>query len=289
MKTGPKVSASQRRGSGAEAEVKSRLSYFSIPAKPEPDIGIDFHCELLDEGKPTSKFFGVQAKGTKDLKHWRGTVKRTTIEYWLRLTCPVFLIIYEEKTEKCYWVSIIQNLQKIVKKIAVGSENVYIKIDKAQILEKNGCKNDGFIKAVKDDTFLISLIRGHPQLGEGYVRRSAPPMILSKGVITNLSETIRTNLNVLIKHHLLTDNVKNAAFLCDFLTKFDKAHYDHFFMMGQNFRIYGKKDEAREFFEIALRMCKEDPNWNKMKKPLDPSIEEVINIIETEMKRLEDS
>ena len=39
-----KITSSQRIGTSAEAEVKALLNDFSIPAKPDPDIGIDFNC-----------------------------------------------------------------------------------------------------------------------------------------------------------------------------------------------------------------------------------------------------
>lgn len=287
MSSKPKVPLSRRRESGAEAEIKARLSYFSIPAKPEPDIGIDFYCELLDGDSPTSKFFGVQAKGTKNFgKQWRATIKKTTLEHWLSLSFPVFLIVFDEKSGNSYWISIIDNLQKIVRKIRPESKTISITMDKIHSLEKGGHRNNDFIAAIKNATALISLLYGQPQSGEGYVRPAAPLLILNQGVILNLKARIRTNLNYLINHYLLTNNIELAYFLCEFLTRFDTAHYDHFFRMGQICRILGKKDEARKYFAKAIQMCKEDPNWNRLKKPSDPSIEDIIRMIENEMKRL---
>jgi len=286
MKTEPKVPLSRRRGGSAEDEIKARLKYFSIPAKPELDIGLDLCCELLEEEKPTGKFFGVQAKGTESLDHLAWSIKRTTLEYWLMQSFPVFLIVYDESADNCYWISIIQNLQDIVKKLAPASKTVSISINKSHILGKCGHQKDDFIREVKNATFLLDLFRGRPQLGEGYVRRGAPLAILSKGVVLNLNENIRTSLNFLINHYICTNKIHIAFFLCEFLTKFDTAHYDHFFKMGQIYRILGKKEEARKYFTKAIQMCKADPNWNRLKKPSDPSIEDIIKMIENEMKRL---
>lgn len=286
MKPGPKVPLSRRRGGSAEDEIRARLKYFSIPAKPELDIGLDFCCELLEEEKPTGKFFGVQAKGTESLDHLSWSIKRTTLEYWLMQSFPVFLMVYDESADNCYWTSVIQNLQDIVKKLTPANKTVSISIDKSNILGKCGHKKDDFIREVKNATFFINLFRGRPQLGEGYVRPAAPLAILSNGVILNLKENIRTSLNFLINHYFCTNKIDTAFFLCEFLTKFDTAHYDHFFKMGQIYRILGKKDEARKYFVKAIQMCKEDPNWNRLKKPSDPSIEDIIIMIENEMKRL---
>jgi tetratricopeptide (TPR) repeat protein len=286
MKTGPKLPLSQRRGGSAEDEIKGRLKYFSIPAKPELDIGLDLCCELLDGNKPTGKFFGVQAKGTRKLDHLRWSIKRTTLEYWLMQSFPVFLIVYDETDDNCYWTSIVQDLQEIVKRIKPNSKTVSIIIDKAHVLGKCGLQKDEFVKEVKNATFLINLLRGRPQLEGSYVRKSAPLAILSNGVILNLKENIRTSLNFLINHYICTNKFETALFLCDFLTRFDTAHYDHFFKMGQIYRILGKKEEARKYFTKAIQKCKEDPNWNRLKKPSDPSIEDIIKMIENEMKRL---
>jgi hypothetical protein len=37
----------------------------------------------------------------------------------------------------------------------------------------------------------------------------------------------------------------------------------------------------------AIRICKEDKNWNRLKKPSQPSIEEIIAFIEKEIANLE--
>jgi len=71
-----------RIGEIAETEIKKRLSAFSNPMKPTFDLGIDFYCELLeDDGIPTSRYFLVQAKGTKEFGDiWRRYFEKNTID-----------------------------------------------------------------------------------------------------------------------------------------------------------------------------------------------------------------
>jgi len=46
-----------------------------------------------------------------------------------------------------------------------------------------------------------------------------------------------------------------------FLTRFDKAHYNHSVWFGQVNKALGKKAEAKRSFEKALKICANDPNW----------------------------
>lgn len=283
----PKILRSKKLGTSAEAEIKGRLSYFSILAKPEPEMGIDFYCELLEGESPSSKFFGVQAKGTRHFKDcWRGSIKKTTIEHWLRLSFPVFLVVYDENSGNCYWMSIVHNLKSLIEKMQTNSRTISIKMDKSHLLEKGENKNDDLITTIKDDQAWISLFLGHPQFGEGYVR-TLPIVYLPETTRINLNEGVRTNLDFLINHCLLRNEIETAYFLCQFLTRFDKAHYDHFVTFGRINKFLGKKEEAKKSFEEARRICKEDKNWNRLKKPSQPFIEEIIAFIEKEIANLE--
>lgn len=188
MTSKPIVSESQRLGSSAESKIESRLKSFSTPAKPEPDIGIDFYCQLLEDGAASSRFFGVQAKGTKHFNEvWRRSFRRKTIELWLRLPFPVFLVVYDEDSQNCYWLSIVHNQNSLIEKLQKGSRTISFKMDKSHILQKGKNRNDAFIKKIKEAQSLISLIYGRPQFAEGYVRR-LPIVYLSKGVVVNLRE-----------------------------------------------------------------------------------------------------
>ena len=108
-------------------------------------------------------------------------------------------------------------------------------------------------------------------------------MSLPKGVILNLRENIRTSLRFLINDSLLKKNIENAYFLCEFLSRLDKGHYDHFMALGHIEKSRGNKEEAKRNFEQAMRICKRDKNWNKLKAPSDPPIEEVITSIRKEI------
>lgn len=289
MTSKPTVSDSRRLGSSAESEIESRLKNFSIPAKPDPDIGIDFYCQLLEGEIASSKFFGVQAKGTKHFNnYWRQSFKRKTIELWLQLPFPVFIIVYDENSGNCYWKSIVHNRNSLIEKLRTNAKTISIRIEKSHSLEKGGNKNEEFIRKIKEAQSLISLICGRPQFGEGYVR-TLPIVYLSKGIITNLRENIRTSMKFLINNRLLTNDIENAYFLCDFLTRFDKGHYDHFVTFGRINKFLGKKKEAKESFEEAIKICKGDKNWNRLKASSDPTIEEIIASIKKEIETMERS
>ena len=87
---------------------------------------------------------------------------------------------------------------------------------------------------------MISLIHGRPQFGDGYVRR-LPVAYLPSKVRINLKENIRISLNFLISHYILENNIDRAFMLCEFLTKFDKSHYDHFGNLGRLTRLWVEK------------------------------------------------
>jgi tetratricopeptide (TPR) repeat protein len=285
----PIVPLSQRRGTSAEAEAKARLSYFSIVAKPDPDVGIDFYCELLDQKKPSGKFFGVQVKGTKKCgEQPSARVKKSTIHYWTKLAFPVYIIMYDDNDEKCYWASFLQNLYSIGEKILNKSSTVCIGIDKKCVLYRGENTNKDFVSKVKGDIMLLSLLQGRPQLGNGYVR-TLPVALLTQQVRTNLAENIRTSMNYLVNHYLLTKDIEKAYLLCDFLTKFDKAHYDHFYKLGCINRQLGNKPEAKRNFEEAIRICRGDKKWNLLKDSSYPTIEEIIEAIEGEIQKLDAS
>ena len=156
MPSSVKVPWEIRLGDVGEAEIKGRLSYFSVPTKFVRDVGIDFYCELLEEDSPLMPFY-VQAKGTEHIDdNWGASVKKSTIIYWLQQPFPVFLVVYDENTENCYWMSIEDYRYSLIQKIfETTSETIYLKIDKSHILEKGKGKNDEFIKKIKDD--LISI------------------------------------------------------------------------------------------------------------------------------------
>jgi len=256
-----KVPWEERLGKIGEDAIEMRLLQFSITAKDQIDVGLDFYCHLLEDMSPSMTYFGVQAKGTRHFdENWGQGIKKTTIVYWLTRPFPVYLVVYDEKDENCYWWSIEDHRYSLIEKLQGGSgETICIRIDNSHILEKG--KNEEFVKKIREDSASVELFRGRPQFkGEGYVRtipdapRSSNELILTK-------ENIRQAMYSLIVHHLRMNDSETAYFYCDFLTKFDKSHYNHFLWSGLINKAIGKKKEAQRLLEEALRMCESDKNW----------------------------
>jgi tetratricopeptide (TPR) repeat protein len=286
-----KIPWSKQLGEIGESAIKSYLAYFSNPMKPTFDVGIDFFCEMIEEGSPSLKFFLVQAKGTQHFdEKWGRSFEKEIIDFWLKQPFPVYIIVYDEANKNCYWMSIEEHRENLMEKMKANDKRtVYLTIDRTNTLGAG--KNDEFVKRIKEDSvsisFRLNLIQGTPQfLGEGYVR-GIPIIYLPDGLIANIRERIRISLNYLINNYLLKNDIPNAYNLCEFLTKFDRSHYDHFVMFGNICRTLGKTEEACSSYEQAIEICQRDKNWNKLKKPSDPSIEDIIASIRKEMKNLE--
>lgn len=114
-----KISWNRRLGGIGESTIESRLKYFSIPMKPEPehDVGVDFHCELIENGSPSSKFFLVQAKGTQHFDDkWGQSFDIPTIHFWLSRPFPLYIIVYDDGAKNCYWISIEEQRNKLLEK-----------------------------------------------------------------------------------------------------------------------------------------------------------------------------
>ncbi|MBK5134124.1 DUF4365 domain-containing protein [Candidatus Bathyarchaeota archaeon] len=277
-----------RIGEIAEMEIKKRLSAFSNPMKPTFDLGIDLYCELLDAGGvPSFKYFLVQAKGTTEFQNkWRRYFKKNTIQYWLQQPYPVYLVVYDMSSEQCYWMSINEHKNDLLKKIQSPSKKVPITIDKSHMLVEKE-----FAKQINEDItsigFSLNLSRGFPQFtGTGYVKK-IPLLILSGPVIHNIGVNIRLSLLFLARHYFYFSNDKDQAyFLCKFLTEFDKQHYDHFVLMGQICSSLGKTDESKRNYETAIEICKLDKNWDKRKTTSDTSIKDIIAYIQKEITKL---
>lgn len=258
-----KVPWETRLGDVGEAEIRSRLSYFSTATKYSRDVGIDFYCELLEDGSPSTPFY-VQAKGTDHFDdNWGAGIKKSTIRYWLQQPFPVFLVVYDENTKICYWMSIEDYRYDLIEKIfKTSSETIYLKMGKSHVLEKGKDKNGEFIRKIKEGLGSIELFRGRPlPKGEGYVKLVPDPP-RSKIELLRIKENIRQSLySLLIYYFFVRGDLENAYLLGEFLTKFDKSHYTHFVWFGQINKALGKKAEAKKWFEEALRICEGDPNW----------------------------
>lgn len=260
--------------------------------KPQPPygVGIDFWCELCENGLLSATLFFVQAKGTQHFDDkWGRSFDRETIQFWLSRPFPVYIIVYDDVSKECYWMSIEEQRNKIIERMSSkDAKTVYLTVDRTRILRLD--QNAEFVQRIKDDSqsmnFRFNLVRGTPDFsGEGYVREiriaELPPILL-----TNIRERIRINMNYLIHNHLFRRDIANAYTLCELLARFDRSHYDHFVLFGRICGLLGKKEEACSSYNEAIEICKRDKNWDKLKKPADPSINDIIARIETEMKSL---
>ena len=283
------MSRFQRRGIRAEAEIRRRLVLFSTPAKPEPDQGIDFFCQISDDFSVVPRFFGVQAKGTRRFKEsWRGSFPKRAIERWLGLPFPVFVIVHNEDDDICYWMSVTHNLGLLVSKLRknVDAKTIRIEVNKSHVLEEAEEAPTEFIEAVKDAQMRISLIHGRPEFGETYVRE-VHYYILPKQVIGRLKDHIRDSMNYLIHHYLRVNNRPEAYSLCKLLTDFDKSHYDHFWLFARMNRLKGMEEEALRNYEKAIEILRGDTKWDKLKSASQPSTAQLVALIKKEKRNPE--
>lgn len=284
-----KIPWNKQLGEIGESTIKSYLAYFSDPMKPTFDVGIDFVCELIENGSPLGVFFLVQAKGTQHFdEKWGRSFDRETIAFWLSQQFPVYVIVYDEVGKNCYWMSVEEQRQSLIERIKSDVKTVYLTVDRARVL-KSG-ENEQFMKRIKEDSasisFRFNLIQGAPLfIGEGYVKE-IPILHLPDIVIINIRERVRMSMSYLIHNCLLRNNITEAHRLCELLTNFDVSHYDHFVLFGNICRTLGKTQEACSSYSQAIKICQRDPNWNRLKKPSDPSIEDIISSIRIEMDSL---
>ena len=280
MSRSVKVPWENRLGDIGQGEIAIRLRYFSIASEYHPDVGIDLYCELLEDDSPSLPFY-VQAKGTEHFDdNWGVSIKKTTIIYWLFRPFPVFLIVYDENSGDCFWRSIEDLRHNLFEKLSkADTETIYLRIDKQEPLERGRGKNNKFITKIKEGQRSVELFRGRPLFkGEGYVRYVPDPP-RSEFEVRQTKENIRGSLYSLLIHYLFQQrDMKNAYLLGEFLTKFDKSHYNHFVWFGQINKELGRKTEARKSFEEALKICGRDKNWPK------ESLKQIVSRIKEEIE-----
>ena len=274
-----------RLGGKGEAFIKSRLLNFSNPTKYEMDIGLDFYCEFIENDSPLPQFnFFVQVKSKEIFDDiWERGIRKTTIRYWLDQQYPVFLIIYNDSNKRCYWLSIEDIRCYLNKKLLeTSSDTIYIKVkvDESNILEDDKDKNQPFIDKIKESSFSNLLSRGLPQfIGNGYVKTiPSPPR--SDIELWEVRDNVRASLYSLIQYYWTTDSsgFEKARVYCEFLTEFDKSHFNHFFWLGQIYRILGKPMKAKKNFREALKICQRDKNWPS------EEMKTIIDILKNEIK-----
>ncbi len=273
----------KRLGNIGESAIKKCLSYFSTANKIDDDVGLDYYCELLES--PPSHEFCVQAKGTQHFdEKWGASVKKSTLVYWLWKPNPVYLIVYDEPQDACYWMPIEDHRYEFLTKILnTDSETVYVTMDRSRALERGRNKNKALIEKIKEDKNSIELFRGRPTFkGDGYVKQ-IPDAPRNETELILTRENVRQSLYSLIKYYLNRNDVNTAISYLEFLTKFDPTgHYNHFSMLGQIKLKLGEKKVAADYFRQAIFICKGDKIWPK------ESMEQLIKMQEDFLKKCEE-
>ncbi|MHA2408085.1 MAG: hypothetical protein ACXACA_06920, partial [Candidatus Ranarchaeia archaeon] len=175
-----------------------------------------------------------------------------------------------------------ENRATWINKLKDSNKSIEVIINRKRLFEKIG-ENTQFIKQVKNDIICANANQGIPNMmGKGYVR-SIPILWLSEFARSNIRHRIRLGLDYLIYDSILKKKFQEAYRLSKLLVEFDRSHYDHFLILARICHQLGKKSEARDNYNIAIGICKDDPNWNKRKRPEDVQIEEIIENIEKEL------
>ena len=281
----PKVPRFKRTGKGGEHEIASVLNDFAIIMPPEHDIGFDFFCELLENNQLTGNFFWVQAKTTQKFdQNWIQHINKKTIALWLKQFFPVFIILYEKSSGTVYWASVEEKRKEWKSKLSDKNKTIKVLVSRSHIIQKNN-ENLEFKKNVKRDIVRANAVHGVPHMiGEGYLR-SIPVLELSELARRNIRHRIRLGFNYLMADSWIRSNLKEAYELAKLLATFDKGHYDHFVFLARICYQLGRDDEAIKNYDSAIEVCKRDKKWDRMKKPKDVSIKEIIETIEKEKKR----
>lgn len=261
VKDYPKIPWTNRLSNVAESAIRKRLSYFATITKFEDDVGIDFICEMTINDKPLLRF-NVQAKGTENFEaEWGTSVPKSTIAYWLNQLDPVYLFVYDDIDNKCYWMSIEDIRYELLSKMPTEFDTIYVKMDRTHILEDGKYKNESFRGRVLPDRYSIGRYRGYPTSeGLGYVRKTPQPPRNPMELQTT-KERIREGLYSLVMYYF-TKDLEIAYTYCEFLTKFDPtSHYNHFEWFGILNALKGRPIDAKIASEKAIQMLEEDSNW----------------------------
>jgi tetratricopeptide (TPR) repeat protein len=279
------ITENQRLAGIGESFIEARLKSFAQVFRPVYlfEYGIDFYCRLLQDGKPSSKYFWVEAKATSYFgDHWSESIDKPIVDFWLRQTFPVFIAVYDNHSKNCYWASIEDMRGFLTEKLSTEAKTINVSVDKTHILEIGESKNAAFIRKIQHDAILISAGHGIAQpVGDGYVI-NLPVLLLPEDARARIRDKIRFGFEYLINDWVLKGNWEGAYSLCKILADFDRGHYEIFVMLARICRQLGKFDEAIDNYEIAITICKGDPNWDKRKGPDFPFIGEIIASIEKE-------
>jgi tetratricopeptide (TPR) repeat protein len=289
------ITESQRTAAKGEAATVIVLEDFAqvLHSARLLEYALDFYCRLLSQNKPSNKAFWVEVKTPIHFTDkWRRPIDREIIEFWLIQTSPVFVIICDLANNSFYWISVEDNRDTWSKKLQKNVKTIFIRVDKSHVFKK-GDQNINFIKKIEEDIIRLNAQIGIPQFiskgrggPNGYIHGYIPILKLSDNARKSISGRIRFGFNYLIYDSILRNNLQEAYKLCKILTSFDTSHYDHFRLMARICRQLEKYDEARTYYDTAIKMCKEDPNWDKNRIEGIPYISEIISELEKEKASL---
>ena len=287
------ITKGQRLGGSGESYVEARLKSFAQVSRPAHlfEYAIDFYCRLIQNGKPSNEIFGVEVKSTNNFnKYYHESIEKDIVEFWLTQPFPVYVAVYEESTDNCYWLSVEDNRKKWIKKLLDNNKSVTITLDRTNIFGKE--QYEVFIKKIKSDIIKVNANRGIPQFVsegyKGYAIGHIPILKLSDAARENVRGKIRFGLNYLVNDSILRQDLPSAYAVSKLLTQFDHGHYDHFALHARICRKLGKTEEAKKNYKIAIQICKADPNWDKNRRPNAPLIGEIIRSIEYELQEITD-
>lgn len=279
------INASQRRGSIGESLVEAKLKSFAQVSRPTSlqEFGLDIYCRLLNGNIPSNIAFYVEVKTTESLNNsWTKSMPKQTIDFWLGQHFPVFIVVCDESTEKCYWISVEDNRESWITSMTDKNASIGIKVDKANELRKDYEQNSQFIQKIQNDFIRVNANNGIAEfISRGYLGHF-PILKLSEEARWNVRGRIRNGFNYLFNDCLLVNNFQGAYEYCQQLANFDKGHYDHFLTLARICIQLGKKEEAEKNYDLAIDICRHDPTWNSRIHPGEPKIEEIIAEIQQE-------
>jgi tetratricopeptide (TPR) repeat protein len=284
------ITERQRRGASGESFIEGILKSFAQVMRPVllDEYALDFYCRLLPSTSnyPSNSCFWVEAKSTKTIGTWRKAIKEKTVMFWLSQVYPVFIIVYDESSDRCYWISAEDTRETWSSKLKNGAKTITLKVNKSHVLQKSKEQNIPFIRKINTDTIRLNAINGIPQfISKGYTGY-IPVLKLSAVARTNIRGRIRYGLNYLASDYWLSGDLESAYSTLKLLANFDHGHYDHFLTLARICLQLGKVEEADQNYGIAIDICKSDPNWDKLKHPDEPSINDIIVLIEKERQML---
>jgi uncharacterized protein DUF4365 len=109
-----------------------------LPRSQIPDVFVDFHCEVVEQGEPNGFEFGIQVKGSKrgeKLRFKTRMERKPLIYYRDKARLPVFIILVDLIGRTAHWVFAQKYLRECPNKTAVDKQKTLtVKFDPADSL-----------------------------------------------------------------------------------------------------------------------------------------------------------